>query len=689
MKKITLDFETRSEADLKSVGAWMYSRHPSTDVMCLGWSDGTDRGQWRMGDAPPKELFLRLLFPRAYVAVAHNAFFEYCIWLNVCHEKYGWITMPDDMWRCSASKAASCSLPRGLADAGKALNLKVVKEETEGSWAMKKMSKPCRPTKNDASSPWHESEDDWQKMLAYNTNDVDAEEELDAALPDLSPRELAIWQMTERINRRGLGIDVKGCEAAVKIAGAHAAQLTKEFQSITGLESAGQRAKFTVWLAANGVTIPNTQADTLDALLRDQATRPHVRHAVGIVRALGRSSIKKYRAMLNMADTDGRARGTLIYCGAQRTGRWSGSGLQPHNFKREGPPDMDLAWDDIHTGDLEWVKMIYGDPLEFLSRAVRGALWAPPGRQLYSGDFAQIEVRKLFWLSGEKAGLDTFRRGEDMYCDMALMIFNRKVTKADSEKRFLGKQATLALGFGAGYIKFLIHCLDLGAPLFTWAQVCDAVPAADRVDILNWIMREDYKNVVKRMKLAGYPYDMPVLRALVLAKYVVNRYRTRYKNTVVKFWHDLENAVRAALGSPGREFRAGKVSYVMGKKFLNCRLPSGRVMRYFEPEISEAGDVTYMNMEEGQWVRVKTYGGKLAENATQASARDIEAEALLRLEDSPYRDIVMTVHDDATSETDAGVGSVEEFAGIMSQSPTWCPDIPIKVDAWVGRRYHK
>ncbi len=233
MRRVTVDFETRSRVDLKVVGAWAYSRHESTDATCLGWQLNERSGQWQMGDPPPGELFAVL--DVGIEVEAHNAFFEWCIWKNVCVRKYGWPAILDWQWRCSASRAAAMSIPRSLSGAGNAMDLDEVKDEFEGKSALTKTFRPMR------NGEWCEDEEVWAKMLAYNRQDVRAEHELGATLLELTAQELAVWRMSERMNRRGVMFDRPGVEAAVKIAGQYTRLLTAEFHDLTGLDTAGQR----------------------------------------------------------------------------------------------------------------------------------------------------------------------------------------------------------------------------------------------------------------------------------------------------------------------------------------------------------------------------------------------------------------------------------------------------------------
>ncbi len=682
--RITIDYETRSQIDLKKVGSYVYSMHPSTDIMCVGWSGG---GQWRMGEDPPYGLFEKL--EQAEIVEAHNAEFEILIHKNISHKRYGWPEIPFEKWRCIAAKAAASSLPRALGQAGHALGLHIVKDEAEGKRALMKMSKP------NSKGVFVETDELWETMLNYNSTDILAEEALSESTSDLSEYELEVWRMATRMNLRGLPVDVPGIEKAIKLADEYSARLTKRFQEITGIERATQRAQFIVWLKGHGVETDTTDAQTLEKLLKI-GIPSNVAEAIRIVRELGRSSVSKYEAMQQRA-SGGRIRGSFLYCGAEATGRWSGKGIQPQNFPRESPiKGQDLTWEAIHTCDVDGLSL-FAEPFAALSGALRGAICAPDGREFICGDFAQVEARITFWHSGEEAGLDLFRAKEDVYCHTASDIFNRKITKADKDERFLGKQATLALGFGAGFVKFLVHCRNLGAPKFTREQVYQFVPAGQREAIYQWVLTEGWNHVLRLIPDAVKEDALE----LVLTKYIVDRYRSHYKNTVVKLWYKLEECAKQAVLNPGKVYKPNeRLAYCVVGKFLKLRLPSGRCLHYPYPQVSMprvvlgrtiSDQVTYMrrNMQ-NQWVREGTYGGKLLENAVQATSRDITADAMLRVERTPpYQDLVLTCHDEIMSEVDCGKGDVVEFTHVMEQVPTWAKGLPIEVESWRAKRYHK
>lgn len=364
----------------------------------------------------------------------------------------------------------------------------------------------------------------------------------------------------------------------------------------------------------------------------------------------------------------------------------SGRDLQPHNFPRGKIKDQEKAWEVINKRDLELLEMLY-EPMEFLSHALRGAIWAPPGRRLMCGDYNAIETRVLFWLADEQIGLKVFREAvEEIYCNQASYIYRREITKKNTKERQFGKQTILGLGFGMGFVKFLVTCRGYDIR-FTKEQVADIVPASIRVQLEDWIWSEAWGRV-KQMIPDATRED---LHELVLMKYVTGQYRSRYRN-VVKLWDYCQRATILAIQNPGKAFKAGKKLhfYVKGN-FLNCRLPSGRPIRYPFPKY-DGHDVTYMGVDSvtHQWVRMKTYGGHLAQNATQGCARDFMAEGMTRCETTAeYNELVLTVHDEVGCEADEGVGTLNDFLRLLEQCPEWCLDLPMKAEGFEGRRYRK
>lgn len=676
-KAITIDFETSSQLDLKKVGSWAYSLHPSTKVLCVGWEDGLVEGQWRDGEDPPEELFK--LVSEGAIIKAHNSFFEYAIWRNVCERKMEWPAVADDRWRCTAAQAAACSISRDLGKAGEMLGLAEVKDKL-GKKDMQNLAKGKKL--NDEAT--------WQSMLLYNRQDVRAEAALSDALPELSPMEQRVWEMSERMNRRGIPADRSGIEAALDVIGRHTSILTREFQTITGIEKPTQREKFILWLNENGVQTDTTAAAVMDEWLemgKHTADLPQdTLRAIEILRSIGRSSTAKYAKMLGSMDADDRIRGCFLYHGAG-TGRWAGRLIQPQNFPKGKIKNMDEAWKLIMMRSLDVFDVIEQDPMVWCSWALRGAILAPEGREFLVSDYSSIEARVTAWLAGQQTLLKLFHENGDVYIAMAEMIYNRKLNKKDNPmERQLGKEAILGLGFGMGYIKFLARVRSYNIE-FERTQICSVIPSALRIELGKEI-RQDWDRVLAVIPDADMNRD---LLDLVFTKFIVNKYRQAYPE-IQYMWNCYENMAKAAVRNPGQLYKTHMTAWKFNGRFLMCKLPSGRIMRYFDPYIGSSGALHYTAAkgDTGVFFTDTTYGGKITENVVQAVARDVMAHAMLRLEENPpYHEIVMTVHDELVAEINKGVGNLNEYEKLITVVPSWASGMPIGAESWRGQRYKK
>lgn len=678
--KATVDFETRSAVELLDTGAWVYSLHPTTGVLCFVyrlpyWEE--DRTElWHpafpelgIEEAPlPVELFNWLA--SGGLIEAHNSFFERSIWLNQMVAKFNWPEVPHKAWRCSAAKAAVFALPRGLEGLCKVLKTRHQKDKV-GSKTMLKMAKPRKLLKKerkaleaqgidpDGQLWWHETYEMLEVLFAYCRTDVLAEEEASSLLRDLSAEETDVFLMDQWINQRGVQIDQAAVETALELVGgiytelnAELIQVVQESGSEIEITKATQRARILAWLNEQGVPIMDTQGPTVDEWLKRKDLKPSALRMLELMRALGRSSTAKYVAMQEWSDPrDGRARGMLLYHGAG-TGRWSGAGPQPHNFPRGDIKNMSLAWDAIHTKDILLIETLYEDLMTVLSHALRGAIIPSPGKELIAADYAAIEARVIFWLADDQAALDIFRRGDCIYCDMATDIYKRVITKANFNERQMGKQTILGLGFQMGWKKFIDTCAKYG--IFLEPE---------------------------------------------FAQYVVNLYRSKYWR-VKKMWSDQEQAAIEAIRS-GRQIRCGRIVWKVIDRFLHCKLPSGRVLSYCDPvlikkpmpwdknDLRDAISFMGVDPQTKQWRRTDTYGGTLVENIVQATARDLMADAMLRCEKTGVYDVVLSVHDELITEVVKGKGSVKELETLMSIVPAWADGCPVKAEGWAGLRYKK
>lgn len=640
---------------------------------------------------------------------AHNSWFERGIWTNILVPRFGFLPIPHRLWRCSAAKAATHALPRALEGCTSALGLAIEKDEA-GSELMKKMCKPRKPKKADklawaylhngctqcvkgklprvgrakaqpcptcegkgfiGTPPplptlWHETKAMFERLWDYCRVDVLAEECLSESIPDLNKRETEVYLMDQAVNERGFMLDRNNIDVALALIDEEAVQLTAELRKLTKgeVEKATQRERMKKWFTSQGFVLENTQAATIDACLNSPGIGKvayRVRRGLEIVRLLGRSSTAKYRRMKDWICPDDRVRGGLLYHGAG-TGRWSGAGVQPHNFPKgkikedsQGEKwNMDATWDIIAEGEGETLQDLFGSVLEPLSQALRGAIIPTPGKHLFVADYASIEARVLQWLAGNEEQLALFREGGDPYCDMAGAIYGRVIDKhQDPNERQLGKVAILGLGYQMGWRKFIESAKSYG------------------------IVLDDE-----------------------MSQLVVRAYRQKMWR-VVNLWNDTEAAACEAAQNPGIPIDQGPVTWLMteDKRFLYCELPSGRRLAFPFAQVKLVttpwGDqklgLTFkgVNPVTRQWHTQKAYGGLLVENIVQAVARDLMAEAMLRAEQSKRYEVVLSVHDELIGEADPTVGTVSEFEQLMAECPDWAEGCPVAAEGWSGVRYRK
>ena len=651
--KVTIDFETRSEADIKKTGGWTYSLHETTDVLCLSYRiPGRPKGIWVPSVDPGFPEDLKSAIDSVLPFEAHNSQFELAIWENVMVKKYQAPIISRDRWTCSAAKAAALSLPRNLENLALALHLPVQKD-MEGRRLMLKMTRPKKKTKKEPEGGWHEDPQDLVRLIQYCHTDTETEELASELMPELSKNEQILFLLDQKINLRGLYIDIPLVKICLDFIDRYSVVLLKKLQDLTDgeIQTAGQRQKILDYLSGLGTDLQNKLAATFADILGGGGVKGKARQILEVRQKLSKSSTTKFKTFLNATDpNDNRVRGTMLYHGAS-TGRWSGRLIQPHNFPRGSIKDVNECIDTLKMNDYELFKYLYPDVMGAISSCLRGMITAPVGRDLIAADFASIESRVLFWLANEKTGLQIYKTHGKAYEDMASFIYNKPIDaiKKDSMERQLGKAAILGCGFQMGKIKFYDTCHDWGIP------------------------------VTKAQAAMG-----------------VDGFRKRFPK-VVKFWYALNDAAIAAVENPGLVTEVGLIKFKHTGGFLYCRLPNGRKIAYREPIIKEEPtrfgvkkQVSFMgtNSKTKKWERQRTYGGKLAENIVQATARDFMADGMLRVEKKGYY-IVMTVHDEIICEVPEEFGSVEEFEKLMATVPTWGKGCPIGVEGWRGKRFKK
>lgn len=658
---LVLDYETRSECDLKKSGAYEYARDPSTEILCVGWTL-LDHNLNRQGKTKVWSPFLGGNVTKLFwhlcndstTLVAHNAFFEQVITKFVL-SKYFYSNkiknITPSRWMCTAALSAPLALPRSLEGACLALELPI-KKDMEGRRLILKYCKPRRATKHN-SRKFHNSTKDLRRIMEYCGTDIDATIELFKKLPPLHPNERKIWELNQKINMRGFGVDLNLVDATLKLIEKETENLNEETNRLTRgvLRSTNQREKLLHFVKAKGLPwLKDLTSGSVKEALSTEIKNPDVRRLLEIRQAISKTSTKKYAAFALRAETDGRVRDYILYHGAS-TGRDSGQGVQPHNFPRGTIPGVESAIDVIKGYDLSLLRLLYGNPMEVFSSALRGVIVASVGKELFCSDYSGIEARILLWLADDFKGLDVFRRGLDPYKILAAIIFSKPVELVTPAERELGKRAELACGFGMGWKKFIETCASFGD-----------------------------KSVTEE-----------------LAQKAVSVFREVHA-PVVKLWGLYERAAIYATLNPGKKITINKTKWFVDKNILFCELPSGRRLAYYGPKVKyrhtpwgEKKPTLYhwsVHPKTRKWSFDHTYGGKLVENVVQAVARDVMKNGELALEDAGY-EVLLTVHDEILSERDSGCGTIEEYDRIMQTLPAWAKGLPIKTKGWVGSRYRK
>lgn len=708
MIRVCIDFETRSACDLKKHGAYVYAEDPTTKPLMLAmkWSDEREPSLVLDLETWDPASVQRML-NRADIIEAHNMAFEHAIWTGVCVPRYGWPRLPIEKLRCSAAKAAMHSLPRNLEGACAALHLPYQKD-MEGHRLMLKMCKPRKPRKGEPDwNPddefgfyWHEDPEDLERLGEYCMKDVLAEECLSDALRDLPDAELEIWRMDHAINLRGIRADIDSCRSMIEFVGEHESRLLKRIGELTNgaVKTARQVDALKDVLRVLGVDLPDLAAETVAEALKRTDLNGKAKELLEIRRSLGRSSVAKYQSIIDRASEDGRVRGSMLYHGAG-TGRWAGAGIQPHNFpsriKVDGRPETIL--ETVRLGGYAYFQDIYDiDPMAAAAVVTRSVLTAADGKDLVVADLSAIEGRMLAWLAGEETELEAYRQNRDPYITAASMILGKpydQITK--DERQSPGKISVLACGYNGS--ANAVRKFKGDAPIRARLQGYDLSP----------------KELEKEI-------DLEIIDS------IVKPWRQVHPKTVA-FWKALEEACFNALRDRGTAYSARAVGFKVQDNFLLCRLPSGRLLFYYDPklrygvvyfhdelgmlrdgdprldEVEENGrtvrynatmqektEITYMTVHSmtKKWLRTNTYGGKLAENICQAASRDILANGMKLVERAGYP-VVLTVHDEIISEVAEDFGSVEEFESLMCAVPEWAAGLPLKAEGFRAKRYRK
>ncbi len=654
-RRLLIDLETYSSADLSKSGAFKYVEAPDFEILLLAyaWDDGPVRVLDLRKAVPPDDAYeIRLeeqdviagLLDPETVKVAHNCAFE-----RACLTKYLGKDLPPEEWEDTMVLAAMNGLPMSLDAAGAALQLQAQKIK-EGTTLISYFCKPCKPTISNGGRtrnlPEH-APDKWERFVEYCRRDVEVEQSIYYRLrrfpiPDWERR---VWALDARINERGVMVDTELAESAIAVDDAFTEEHAAEMQRLTGLDNPNSVAQLKDWLETVGVSCESLNKATV-ADLRKSVADPTTRRVLELRQLLGKTSTKKYQAMLAAACGDSRVRGLLQYYGAGRTGRWAGRLVQVQNLPQNHLDVIDKVRELVRQRDLETLELAYDSVPDVLSQLIRTAFVAKPGHTFLVSDYAAIEARVIAYLAGEQWRLDVFAQGGDIYCSSASQMFKVPVVKhgINGHLRQKGKVAELACGYGGGVSALKAF-------------------GADKMGLTE----EEMQDIVTQWRAAS--------------------------PTIPKFWRDTEKAAKNALENPGRTFTLPRgVKYRRDADALRCRLPSGRILSYWGARIEDYKDrpsVVFMgqNQTTRKWEKTETWGGKLVENIVQAVARDCLAVALLRLDEAGY-DVTFHVHDEIIAEAPEG-SRWEDMAEIMGQPIDWAPGLLLRGDGYDTKFYMK
>lgn len=659
MRELAIDIETYSGADLFECGVYRYVEYPDFRVLLFAYS--VDNGPVELIDfAKGEDLPQSLLFALSDYRVtktAFNATFE-----RICLSK--WIqrttvnqwSLDPDQWDCTMVAAARCGLPLSLAQCGEVLGLDEKDEGKmkEGKALIRKFSCPNR--KGERTLPEDDPEA-WEVFKAYCKRDVEVEQAIRNAVKRFTQPEWEkrLYGIDQRINDRGVLIDRQLVECADRLADEYTAQLFEAAKRITGLENPNSPTQLKAWLKEKtGVSVASLNKTEMDDIEKAVGSRGVAGKVLKLRMEMGKTSVKKYSAMLDCVCQDGRIHGLLQYYGAARTGRWAGRLVQVQNLPQNHLKDLDEARRLVKAGDLDEFTCNYKNPTQVLSELIRTAFVAEDGKVFHVCDFSAIEARVVAWIAGEEWVLDVFRQGGDIYCATASQMFGVPVEKhgANSELRAKGKIAVLALGYGGG------------------------VSALDKMG-------------GQRMGLTQKEEGE-----------IVNRWRTANRH-IVRLWDTVERAARRAImtGMDTKINRGIVFGYQGG--CLTVQLPSGRKLvyprakveeymktRFERPELTEAVTYEGTNQTTKKWERLETYGGKMVENIVQATARDILAWVMFRAEKNNFP-IVFHVHDEIIVEADPAEVKLEDVEKIFSEPVEWAEGLPLKGAGYTTPYYMK
>lgn len=687
MSILFLDLETYCEIPIKN-GAHAYAEEAEITVFAFAFDNDKVEVIDIAHDLDGQRQMENVLsfIPGVDKVIAHNSHFDRTVLRHCGYD------IPIEYWHDTMARALAHGLPGSLGTLSDIFKLGDKAKDKEGKALLQLFCKP-RPKKQKirrATRETHPAE--WKKFLDYARLDIEAMRALYSLLPEWNycGDEFRLWQLDQRINDRGIAMDVELAHAAISAVKAAQGRLAEKTSDLTFgyVESATQRNKLLKFINDYwDMNLADLKADTIERLLDGAAEVPwDLRELLQTRLQASTTSTTKYNRVLSGVSSDGRLRGLLKFCGAARTGRWSGQLFQPQNLMRPTlkNPAIEQGIAAMKAGVAD---LMYSNVMEIAANAMRGVMVASPDKKLVVADLANIEGRAAAWLASEDWKLDAFRaydakEGEDLYKIAYGRMFNIDPADVgdDDPRRQIGKVAELMLQYEGGVGAYLTGAVTYSIDLEDMANGAIKLLPADALKAA----RKAYQWAQKKDRTFGLAEDTYV---------VCDAFKRMWRDAhpaITETWAALDAAIRRVIESPTQKVKVGSLTVVKDKNWLKVVLPSGRALSYAAPRI-ERGKISYMGVHiyTKQWRRIYTYGGKIFENVCQAVARDIMAAHMPAIEDFGY-EILLSVHDELITEIiDAPYRTVNDLVNLMVAPIDWAPGIPLAAKGFETYRYRK
>jgi DNA polymerase len=708
-----LDFETYSETPIKN-GTYRYLEDAEVLLATYAFDDGPVQ-VWDATDSPLMPNDLADYLDGEGLITAQNSVFD----RNVLKYCLGY-ELPVERFRCTMMQAYLHGLPGSLDKLSTIFKLGADAKDKRGKTLIQLFCKPRKFShsylKTDfpdtksfnaavkraregwvgrSTSETHPKE--WKEFIEYAVSDIVSTRIIAQKLPawNLTPTELSYWFLDQNRNDRGVAIDIDLAEGALAAVAKEQAALKVRTQELTdfdgegqGLESTSKRGAMLLYmLEAYGVTLPDLQMATLERRLQDPDLPRELKELLAIRLQVSTTSTSKYKSMLNAVNLDGRVRGLIQFAGAFRTGRDAGRTVQPQNFPSRGLLPLEEIEYGIPLIKCGGADLVFDNVMHLTSSALRQTLIAAPGKKLVAADLSNIEGRYLAWAAGEDWKIQAFQDfddgiGHDLYVLAYARGFKMDPEEVEKPQRQIGKVQELALGFGGGVGAFLTFAAAYGLDLDELARIAyDTLPTHIRDEAEGFY---EWSVKTKRSTFGLSP------EVFVTCDSFKRLWREAHP-AIVNLWSGLESGVVQAINSPSKVVTYGRFKMQRTGQWLRLLMPSGRALCYPYPQVDEKGAISFMGVNQytRKWERVKTFGGKLAENITQAGARDVFKHGELKASEAGY-DTVFPVHDELVTE----VPDTEEFTvdGLVEQMtivPSWATGLPLAAGGFEAKRYRK